>query len=322
MYPLVYSETKISMLLQKIKNLFFKKRVLIIVGPTASGKSSLAIGVAKKYDGEIITCDSRQIYKGLEIFSGAVTPQTDGGIKHHLLSFLNPGEIYSAERFIEDSLPIIDELHSKKKLPIIEGGTGFWAQALMYDSPFPTVQPDYQLRTQLDELTTEELFEKLQEQDPKRAVDMDPKNRKRLIRALEIVKTLGAVPRVREVVRKNYKFIFVYLRPDKELLDERIGKNVQVRMKQGLINEAKIITKGLSQGQCEELGQGYKYILDVLSGELSEEDFMLRLKQEEVQYAKRQKTFLNKVYRRIKGKKIMITSLNPEYRMKAVSKLL
>lgn len=299
-----------------------KKPVVVIVGPTASGKSSLAIELAKKYNGEVISCDSRQIYKGLEIFSGAITHETNDGVKHHLVSFLNPGEIYSAEEFVQDTVPIIDELHNNYKLPIIAGGTGFWAQALMYESPYPAVPPDYQFRETLKDFSTQELFAQLQEKDPRRATQMDPQNRKRLVRALEIIESLGSVPRIRETKRGGYTFIFVYLKPEKELLDERISKNVQTRVKQGLFQEADTITKQLSRTQCEELGLGYKYIYDVQHNNISEEDFVARMVHEEVQYAKRQKTFLNKVFARYKGKKALITSLDMTKRLTRVSKFL
>ncbi len=305
-----------------LPNLFTRKKpVLIIVGPTASGKSSLAIELAKQHNGEVISCDSRQIYKGLEIFSGAVTPETSGGVKHHLVSFLKPGEIYSADLFIKDTLPIIDMLHTVDKLPIIAGGTGFWAQALMYEKNFPAVKPDYQFRETLHSKTTEELFSELQEKDPRRAGIADPHNRKRIIRALEIIEQIGVVPAIRNVTRKGYSFILVYLRPEKELLDGRIGKNVSQRMEEGLLVESEQALAGLTHTQVEELGLGFKHIHNLQAGDITTEEFATLITREEIQYAKRQKTFINKLFKNYTGKKILIESLDLQERINQVSKM-
>ncbi len=298
------------------------KHALVLVGPTASGKSSLAIEIAQKYNGEIISCDSRQIYQGLEIFSGAVTPETNGGVKHHLLSCIKPGDIYSADLFVKHALPVIDMLHSESKLPIIAGGTGFWVQSLMYEKQFPAVAPDYQLRETLDGYETQELFKMLQEQDPRRASFADPHNRKRLIRALEIVKTLGVVPPVKQVTRRGYSFTLVYLKPEKDILDRRITKNVSQRIEQGLFIEARGALADLSDTQVEELGLGFKHLRDVQKGEISQEEFIDEMTREEIRYAKRQKTFFNKLYKKYSGKKVIIESLDPEERAVRVISLL
>lgn len=309
--------------LQNFLDIFFpKKTVVVIVGPTASGKSTLAIQLAQNHNGEVISCDSRQIYKDLEIFSGAVTPETSEGVKHHLVSCLPIGTAYSAEEFVRDSLPVVDDLLQAGKLPIIAGGTGFWAQALMYDSPFPKVSPDQEFRETLLDVSTKDLFARLQEQDPRRADQMDPHNRKRLVRALEIINKLGTVPRLRETLRSGYRFVLVYLQPEKSVLDERITKNVSQRVREGLFAEAKTVTQTLDRQACEELGLGYKYIYDVLEGDLGETEFVSQMVVEEVRYAKRQKTFLKKLFAKHTGPKVMITSLDHAERMKRVTSLL
>ena len=303
-------------------NIFKKKKVLVIVGPTASGKSSLAIELAKKYNGEVISCDSRQVYKGLEIFSGAVTQDTSDGVKHHLVSFLNPGEIYSADLFVKQAVPIIDMLHAENKLPIVAGGTGFWAQALMFEKNFPAVEPNYEFRETLEEFSTEELFIKLETVDPRRAGLADPHNRKRIVRALEIIEVIGHVPAIRDVTRKGYSFVFVYLKPEKTDLDLRITQNVTQRMAQGMLRESKKALEGLSRTQVEELGLGFKHLHDLSEGTISEAEFVDEMTREEIRYAKRQKTFFNKLFKKYSGKKIMTGSLSSETRIKMISKLL
>jgi len=306
-----------------LTNLFTKqKQVVVIVGPTASGKSSLAIEIAKQHNGEVISCDSRQIYKGLEIFSGAVTPETNGGVKHHLVSFLQPGEIYSADRFVKETIPIIDMLHGQNKLPIIAGGTGFWAQAFMYQKNMPAVEPDYPFRETLEQYSTEELFGMLQEQDPRRSKLADPHNRKRIVRALEIIKEIGSVPVLRDVTRRGYSFVFVYLKPEKELLDNRITQNVSQRMKQGLLEESKKALNGLSRTQIEELGLGFKNLYDLREGMINEDEFAELMAREEIKYAKRQKTFINKLYKKYKGRKVEITEIDLQDRISQVSHFL
>lgn len=298
------------------------KKVLVIVGPTASGKSGLAIEIAKQYNGEIISCDSRQIYSGLEIFSGAVTPETSGGVKHHLVSFFQLGKIYSADLFVKDSLSIIDTLHTENKLPIIAGGTGFWAQALMFEKTHPEVSPDYKFRETLEGYSAEDLYAMVQQKDPRRAAIADPHNKKRLIRALEIIEVLGKVPEQKIVTRKGYTFTLVYLKPEKALLNERITKNVSQRLEQGLLNEAKETLQGLSEIQCQELGLGYKHLFDLQNGKISPADFADQMTREEIKYAKRQKTFFNKLFKTYTGPKIVIEGIDREVRLASVKKYL
>lgn len=304
-------------------NLFLKKKkVLVIVGPTASGKSSLAIEIAKNHNAEVVSCDSRQIYKGLEIFSGAVTPETNGGVKHHLISFVKPGAIYSADLFVKAALPVIDMLHKQDKLPIVVGGTGFWAQALMFEKNFPAVEPDYLFRETLEKYSTQDLFSMLSTKDPRRANIADPHNRKRIVRALEIIETLGTVPVMRDVTRRGYSFMFVYLKPDKDILDVRITKNVSQRIKAGLLGESDKALANLSDTQVEELGLGFKYVRDVKHNKITQGDFLAEMTREEIRYAKRQKTFFNKLYKKHADKKIIISDMSLETRKRLIEDIL
>ncbi len=299
-----------------------KKKALVIVGPTASGKSSLAIEVAKKYNGEIISCDSRQIYKGLEIFSGAVTDETSDGVKHHIVSLVEPGETFSADCFTKEALRYIDQITEKEKLPIVAGGTGFWAQSLLYESVFPQVEPDYAFRETLESYTIKDLLEMLKQQDPERAKTVDPQNKKRIIRSLEIVRAVGKVPRAKHVSRKGYTFVLVYLSPEKEILDKRIRNNVSARMDQGLIKESEQALANLNEQQIIELGLGFKHVLDLQSGKISRADFAALMVQQEIGYAKRQKTFFKKLFKKYRGPKIHITDMDSHVRLKKTESLL
>ena len=306
-----------------IKKIFSKKKpVVILVGPTASGKSSLGISIAQKYNGEIISCDSRQIYKGLEIFSGATTGEAQGGIVHHMLSFVKPGQTYSADDFVNRARTILDEIHDKKKLPVVVGGTGFWAKSLMYPDNHPPVPPNEYLRAELERLSTEELMDLITQKDPRRAKLMDPHNRRRIVRALEIIHALGTVPLAPAKLDPYYRFIFIYLQPNKEWLDERIVQNVGDRLNQGLIAEAQDVVAGLSKKQCEELGLGYKHVYDLVKNEITREEFGRLVAKQEVGYAKRQKTYFKKIYKEFKGEKIRVEHTDPKVRMRKIRKLI
>lgn len=197
-------------------------KVLVITGPTASGKSSLAIALAQKYDGEIVSADSRQIYRGMDIGTGKVEcdlltchcegteaipdlsdetaalrsqrPYISEGIVHHLIDIREPSKDYNVTDFKRDAKYLIQDIRNRGKLPIVCGGTTFWIQALVDDQIFPAVTPNPKLREELSHVSCEELFERLKTLDPKRAETIDPKNAFRLIRALEIVEALGTVP--------------------------------------------------------------------------------------------------------------------------------
>ncbi|MCC6290472.1 tRNA (adenosine(37)-N6)-dimethylallyltransferase MiaA [Candidatus Nomurabacteria bacterium] len=164
------------------------KQVLVIVGPTASGKSALAVQLAKKFDGEIISADSRQVYRGLDIGSGKITEKEKRGIPHHLLDIASPKRIFTVARYQKLAKQKIAEIIGRGKLPIICGGTGFYIQAIVDDLALPKVKPDSRLRKSLAQKTVPELFKMLQKLDSNRARKIDRNNPRRLIRAIEIAK--------------------------------------------------------------------------------------------------------------------------------------
>ena len=262
-------------------------KVLVIVGPTASGKSDLAVRLAKKFKGEIISADSRQVYKGLDIGTGKITRAEMKGVPHHLLDVADPKEQFTVSRYKEMAEEERHFIESRNRLPIIVGGTGFYIDALTGKAAFPEVPPNKELREKLLEKSNDTLFKMLEKKDPKRAKTIDPNNKVRLVRALEIIQALGKVPTIKRVVDNN--FIFIGLKP--EDLDKRIHDRLIKRF-DGMIREGKVLhKKGLSYKRMNELGLEYKFIAMHLENKLSKEEMLEKLETAIRQYAKRQMTW-------------------------------
>ena len=233
------------------------KKVLVIVGPTASGKSALAVRLAKKFNGEIISADSRQVYKGLDIGTGKITKREMRGIPHYLLDVANPKKQFSVSEFLILTNQAIAEIVKKNKLPMVVGGTGFYIDALAGRILLPDVPPNKELRKKLEEKSVNELFVILKKKDARRAKTIDPHNKVRLIRALEIVAALGKVPSILKFSRTSeYKFMYIGLKPDN--LRYRIEKRVKKMFRDGLLDEIKRLKKsGVTNKRLKELGFEY-----------------------------------------------------------------
>ena len=280
-----------------------QRQILCIVGPTASGKSSRAIEEALKRNGEIISVDSRQVYRGLDIGTEKITAQEMLGIPHHLIDILNANEIYSAGDFVTDATHLIEEISSRGKLPILVGGTHFYFDALIHKLPI-TIAPNLQLREKLEKLPTEELFARIKEQDPRRAGELDPNNRRRLIRALEIIESLGTVPPRNSLFRpigqnKEYIVEWIVIDPPKEELRARIDIRLASALERGLIDEVRRVREEVVSGQGDarlnELGLEYKIVGEFLRNERTEESLLPTLSAKLWQYARRQKAWLRKL---------------------------
>jgi tRNA dimethylallyltransferase len=231
--------------------------VIVILGQTATGKSNLAVKIARKVNGEIISADSRQVYKGLDIGTGKITPKEMKGIPHHLLDVVSPKKKFTAAEFQKLSIYAIADILNRGKTPIICGGTGFYIDAMTKGVVFPEVPPNNKLRKQLVTKSAIALFVTLQKLDPEKAENIDPKNKVRLIRAIEIAKALGRVPKITEV-KPMYRFIKIglYLPPDK--LKKKVEKRVKKMFDDGLLNEIKKLKRvGVSNKRLEELGFEY-----------------------------------------------------------------
>jgi tRNA dimethylallyltransferase len=270
-----------------------KPRILVIVGPTATGKSDLAVRVAKKFKGEIISADSRQVYTGLDIGTGKITKKEMKGVPHYLLDVANPKKKFSVVKYVELAEKAIQEILSKEKLPIIVGGTGFYIEALVDGVMLPDVPPNNELRKKLQKKTAAQLFKMLQKLDPKRAKTMDPKNSRRMIRSIEIALYLGKVPQIKKV--SAYHPLFIGLNLPKEELQPRIQKRLIKRIDQGMIKEAQKLRKaGLSFKRMYELGLEYRYLALYLQKKITKEEIMEKLNSEIWHYARRQMTWFNR----------------------------
>lgn len=264
-----------------------KPKIIAIVGPTASGKSGLAIELAKKYSGEVISADSRQVYVGLNIGTGKVTKKEMAGVPHHLLDVADPKKRFTVSDYKELADKAVTEILSRGKLPIICGGTGFYIDAVVKNVLLPDVPVNPKLREKLSHKTALQLFKMLKKIDSKRAFAIGEHNKIRLIRAIEIVTTLGKVPPIKS--EPKYDVLSIGIKIEREALKEKIYKRLISRIKQGMINEAKKLhVNGLSWKRMRELGLEYRALARHLSGEITKEEMVEQLNLEICQYAKRQ----------------------------------
>lgn len=269
-------------------------KILAVVGPTASGKSDLAVKLAKKYNGEVISADSRQVYKGLDIGAGKITKKEMRGVRHHLLDVALPKRVYTVVDFKRDAEKAIRDILKRGKLPIIVGGTGLYIDTLLYNSPLPEVKPNLKLRAELGKKSAAELFAMLQEKDPERAQNIDSRNPRRLIRALEIVEAMGKVPRLSERKEKYDVMKIGVSRPPEEL-KKRIHARLMSRMRQGMVREVEHLHKsGIPWKRLDDLGLEYRFISRYLRGLLTKEEVLKQLENAIWHYARRQMTWWRK----------------------------
>jgi len=272
-----------------------KSKIYIIVGPTASGKTAYSIKLAKKVDGEIISADSRQVYKGLDIGTGKVTKKEMAGIPHHLLDVANPRKRFTVADWQKQARQKIEEILARGKTPIIVGGTGFYIQSIVDDLVLPEVPPNKELRAKLALKTPAELFKILKTLDPERAKNIDNQNPLRLIRAIEIAEALGKVPSLKKSVNPKYDFIQIGIKVEQEKLNKKIYRRLIERLKHGMIAEIKRLhTNGLSWKRMEELGLEYRYLARFLQGKITRPEMIDRLYREIVKYSKRQMTWFKR----------------------------
>jgi tRNA dimethylallyltransferase len=275
-------------------------KLLVILGPTASGKSDLAVKIARKFNGEVISADSRQVYKGMDIGSGKITKKEMQGIKHHLLDVASPKKRFTVAQFQKLAWKKIKKIWKRGKLPIICGGTGLYIQSIIDDLPIPEVPPDAKLRAKLEKLTTEKLVAKLQKLDPRRAKSIDCHNRRRLIRALEIViKTGKPVPQFNSLLSQrragvDFSILQLGIAQPKEKLKKLIKKRLLKRLKQGMIKEVKNLrASGVSWKRLEEFGLEYRYVALYLQKNITKKEMIEKLETEISRYAKRQMTWFS-----------------------------
>lgn len=266
------------------------QKVLVLVGPTASGKSALAVELARKLNGEVISADSRQVYKGLTIGTGKITKKEMKGVPHHLVDVVSPKKIFTANDFLKRSKQAIEKISKKGKLPIICGGTGFYIDTLLGKIDLADVEPNSALRKRLRGKNAAELFKMLQKKDARRAKNMNESDRQnpvRLIRALEIAGT-----QKRSSTPNEYDSLWIGIAPEAKVLHTKIHKRLLARMKIGMVKEAQKLHKaGLSWKRMEELGLEYRFLALYLQKRLSKEEMLEQLENKIWQYSKRQMTY-------------------------------
>lgn len=280
------------------------QNVIVIVGPTASGKTKLSIELAKAIDGEIISADSMQVYKYMDI--GTAKPDEDemAGIRHYLIDEVYPDEEFSVARFQELAMKYIEEIIQRNKMPIIVGGTGLYINSLLYNINFSETVSDWELREELkkeaEEKGNEYLHQKLKEIDPEAASKIHMNNVKRVIRAIEVFKhTNKPISYHQEVSRQEppgYNYIVFGLKSDREKLYERINARVDLMIERGLVDEVrKLIELGYDKNTIAMQGLGYKEMLSYLRNEMTLEEVIYILKRDTRHYAKRQITWFKRL---------------------------
>lgn len=266
----------------------YMKKILIILGQTATGKSSIAVRLAKKYRGEIISADSRQVYKDLNIATGKVTKKEMQGVPHHMLSIISPKKIFSVAEWQKQTKKIITQIHNRDRLPIICGGTGFYIKSIVENVVLPDVPPNIKLRKKLDGKTAEELSRILKRLDPKILSKIDRQNPVRLVRAIEIASSLGYIPKIR-TEKPQYDILQIGLKLPKKMLDDKIKERVKTRIRAGMFSEgSRLYNGGLSFKRMRILGLEYRLLADFLEKKISRDDFIKQLEVADTQYARRQ----------------------------------
>lgn len=271
-----------------------KSKIIVIVGPTASGKTGLSIKLAKKFKGEIISADSRQVYKGMDIGTGKATKKEMAKIPHYLLDVVSPKKQFTVTQYKRLAEKAIKKIQSRGKIPIICGGTGFYIQTIIDNMAIPKVRPDARLRAALEKKSAKELFNRLRKLDPRRAKNIDKNNRRRLIRALEIIIKSGEkIPALKSAPK--YEALIIGIKCNLKELKELIKTRLLKRLKQGLVREVINLKKsGLSWKRLEDFGLEYRNIAYYLQNKLSYDEMVNKLQKEIEHYAKRQMTWFKK----------------------------
>jgi len=269
------------------------QKVVVIVGPTASGKSALAIAVAKKFNGEVISADSRQVYQGLDLGTGKITEKEMDGVKHHLLDVEDPTNVYTASDFARDGRKAIADIVQRNKLPIIAGGSFFYIDSLLGEIETPEVPPNPELREKLEKMSVEALYTALLKSDPRRAEEIDPHNKRRLVRALEVIEALGRVPEQKS--KLLYTVLTIGIKTERKNLYENIAKRIDERLADGMMKEVETLhNNGLTYERMEDLGLEYRYISRFLQKRMTREAMVEELNKKTRQFAKRQLTWLKR----------------------------
>ncbi len=262
---------------------------MAIVGTNASGKSALGVAAALRFGGEIISADSRQVYRGLDIGTGKLSRGEMQGISHHLIDVMDLGTRYSVADFQKSAYGLIDQITARGRLPIIVGGTGLYVRSVVDGYQLTSAQPDLALRDRLERLTDEELHHRLNELAPDAAMTIDPRNRRRIIRAVEI-REQGLPFKTSHVNAPQYRFCQLGLTWPRDVLRERIRSRLRTRLDEGMIDEVRdLLDEGVSFSRLEALGLEYRFVARFLQGGYaSEEELFDELSRAIYRFAMRQ----------------------------------
>lgn len=279
-----------------------KPKVIVIGGPTASGKTALSIELAKRINGEIVSADSMQIYKDMNIGTAKPTKEEMGNIKHYMIDFVSPETRYSVSQYKKDASLCIEEIIKKGKTPIVVGGTGLYIDSLVYGIEFQEISIDEEYRAQLNEIADNGGLQKLYEEackiDPEAMKTISPNDKKRIIRVLEIYKQTGKTKTQQNIESRKkevpYDYIMFAINMDREKLYERINKRVDIMIKNGLIEEVQAIINKYGNIKTAMQGLGYKEVVQYFNNEFSKEEMIDKIKMESRRYAKRQLTWFRK----------------------------
>jgi len=272
-------------------------KLVVLLGPTASGKSRLGITLAQRFKGEIISADSRQVYRGLDIGTAKVTPAEQALIPHHVLDVADPREVYTVAQFQRDAIAAINGILKRSRHPFLVGGSPHYIQAVVDNLDIPHIEPQPELRAQLEKRPLQELMEQLEELDPRTAATIDRQNPRRIIRALEVCLISGKpFSQQRTMSEPLYQSLVLGIAWPREVLYHRIDARVDERMQQGMVQEVqRLLDEGISHERLEALGLEYRYITRLLRGEFKNEDEMVqKLKYAIHDFTRRQLTWFRK----------------------------
>ncbi|MSU75874.1 tRNA (adenosine(37)-N6)-dimethylallyltransferase MiaA [Patescibacteria group bacterium] len=278
---------------QRLQRGEIKPPLVAIVGPTATGKSEIAIDLAEEFNGEIVSADSRQVYRGMDIGTGKVLPDQQGRVPHHLLDVADPNDTYTVVQYKDAAIAAIQDIQQRGLLPFLVGGTGLYIQAVIDNLLIPPVPPQPKLRAELDKLSKEDLVKRLKLVEPVDWATIDLQNPRRIIRAIEVSETAG-IP-ISEMRRKGpqlFDTLIVGIDRPKKTLDERIERRMMERFKRGFIEEVRTLhSEGVSWERLETMGLEYRRIAEYLQGKYPYEQAVELCKQDLIQFAKRQYTW-------------------------------
>ena len=269
------------------------KKLIVILGPTASGKTDLSVKLAEKFKGEIVSADSRQVYKGMDIGTNKITKKEMKGIPHYLLDVASPKARFTVVQYQKLALKAIKKIQQKNKIPFLVGGSPFYIYSIVEGWVFPKIKPDWKLRKKLEKESKEKLFLILKKLDPQRANTIEKGNKRRLIRAIEIAKTIGKTPELKK--NPQFNFLMLGIKKDPDELKILIRKRLLKRFEQEMTKEVKKLHKnGVSWKKLEEFGLEYRWIAKYLQSKIEYEEMVEKIQKESERFAKRQMTWFKK----------------------------